>query len=111
MALTRRAGAQLAGLRQKRDPTLVRHIYDLHMLGTHVDQADVASLSREVMVGDAETRGDKFLAYRDDPLGETLKAVKGIAADPEFATEYETFVRRTVYRTTNSAMTASAMRL
>jgi Nucleotidyl transferase AbiEii toxin, Type IV TA system len=58
VALTRRAGAQLAGLRQKRDPTLVRHICDLHMLGTHVDQADVASLSHEVMVGDAETRGD-----------------------------------------------------
>jgi hypothetical protein len=44
-------------------------------------------------------------------LGETLKAVKGIAADPEFATEYAAFVRRMVYRTTNSAMTASAMRL
>jgi hypothetical protein len=32
VALTRRAGAELAGVRDKRDPTLVRHIYDLHVI-------------------------------------------------------------------------------
>jgi predicted nucleotidyltransferase component of viral defense system len=45
VALTRRAGAELAGLRDKRDPTLVRHIYDLHVIREHYDAADVAGLA------------------------------------------------------------------
>ena len=32
VALTRRAGAEFAGLRDEHDPTLVRHIYDLHVI-------------------------------------------------------------------------------
>jgi predicted nucleotidyltransferase component of viral defense system len=32
VALTWRAGSELAGLREERDPTLVRHVYDLHMI-------------------------------------------------------------------------------
>src|SRR5258708_16450780 len=57
VALTWRAGSELAGLREKRDPTLVRHIYDLHMIREHVDAAAVAALSHEVMLADAKTRG------------------------------------------------------
>ena len=78
VALTRRAGAQLAGLREKRDPTLVRHIYDLHLLERHLDAADVASLVTVIMQEDAETRGNLFPAYRHDPMRETLHAVEGI---------------------------------
>ncbi len=36
VALTWRAGSELAGLRKERDPTLVRHIYDLHMTRDHL---------------------------------------------------------------------------
>lgn len=97
VALTRRAGAELAGLREKRDPTLVRHIYDLHMLEAHVDPAGVAALAGQIMLDDAAARGGKFPAYRDDPLRETLKAVEGIGADPKFAEEYAVFMRRMVY--------------
>ena len=32
VALTRRVGAELASASGQRDPTLVRHIYDLHMI-------------------------------------------------------------------------------
>ena len=41
-------------------PSLVRHIYDLHMIREHVDAAAVATLAHEVMLADAKTRGDKF---------------------------------------------------
>jgi predicted nucleotidyltransferase component of viral defense system len=97
VALTRRAGAELAGLQTEHDPTLVRHIYDLHVIAEHYDPADVAALAREVMQSDAETYGDQFPAYRDNPLAETLRAVEGIAADPRFAADYAAFRRDMVY--------------
>ena len=97
VALTRRAGAELAGLQRERDPTLVRHIYDLHVIRNHYDPVEVAAMAREVMQGDAETRGHEFPAYRDNPLAETLRAVAGIAADSTFAAGYATFQRDMVY--------------
>jgi predicted nucleotidyltransferase component of viral defense system len=97
VAVTRRAGAQFAGVRKKRDPTLVRHIYDLHMLERHVDPADVAALASIIMQDDAQSRGNQFPAYGENPLRETLKAVEGMAADPAFADEYADFVGRIVY--------------
>ncbi len=97
VALTRRAGAQLAGVWAKRDPTLVRHIYDMHMLSKHVDAATVAVLAAEIMKDDAESRGGQFPAYGEDPLRETQKAVTGIIQDSEFAKEYAAFVDRMVY--------------
>lgn len=97
VALTRRAGAQLAGLREKRDPTLVRHIYDLHLLEKHLDPAEVTGLTAVIMQEDAETRGNLFPAYQQDPMRETLRAVEGIIADPHFAIEYASFVQSMVY--------------
>jgi Nucleotidyl transferase AbiEii toxin, Type IV TA system len=97
VALTRRAGAELAGLREKRDPTLVRHVYDLHIIREHYDAADVSALARDIIVADAELRGDKFPAYQKDPIAETLKAVEGIAGDTEYAAAYARFRRDMVY--------------
>jgi predicted nucleotidyltransferase component of viral defense system len=97
VALTRRAGAELAGLREKRDPTLVRHVHDLHVIRERYDAADVASLAREIMIDDAQTYGRDFPAYQANPLAETLKAIDGIAADGDFAKNYATFTRDMVY--------------
>lgn len=97
VALTRRAGAELAGLRKPHDSTLVRHIYDLHEIKTHYDTADVAALAREVMIDDAATRGRHFPAYQRDPLAETIRAIDGIAADEHFSNSYAAFTRDMVY--------------
>ena len=97
VALTWRAGSELAGLREERDPTLVRHIYDLHMIREHVDAAAVATLAYEVMLADAKTRGDKFPAWQKDPLGETLRAIEGIPKDKVFVEGYANFQRDMVY--------------
>jgi predicted nucleotidyltransferase component of viral defense system len=97
VALTRRAGAELAGLQRERDPTLVRHIYDLHVLRDHYDAGEVVALAREIMRADADTYGHQFPAYRDDPIGETQRAVAGIAADPAFARGYAAFLNEMVY--------------
>jgi len=96
VALTRRAGAELAGLDEP-DPTLVRHLHDLHVLREHYDPAAVAALAREVMLADAEAYGNQFPAYRENPMRETLRAVGGLAANPGYASRYEEFERLMVY--------------
>lgn len=108
VALTRRAGAELAGLRAKRDPTLVRHVSDLHVIREQYDAADVASLAREIMIDDANTYGRDFPAYEANPLAETLKAIDGIATDADFAKNYATFQRDMVYGDTPDFETAIA---
>jgi hypothetical protein len=108
VALTRRAGAELAGLRKPRDSTLVRHIYDLHEIKCHHDAADVAALAREVMIDDAATRGRDCPAYRKDPLAETIKAINGIAADDHFSKSYAAFTREMVYGAAPDFATAMA---
>jgi predicted nucleotidyltransferase component of viral defense system len=97
VALTWRAGSELAGVRTVRDPTLVRHIYDLHMIREYYDAAAVATLAHEVMLADAQTRGDKFPAWQNDPLGETLRAIEGIPKDKVFIDGYANFQRDMVY--------------
>ena len=96
VALTRRAGAELAGLDEP-DPTLVRHLHDLHALREHYDPAEVAALAREVMQADAEAYGNQFPAYREDPMRETRRAIEGLAADPAYARRYAEFQRLMAY--------------
>lgn len=97
VALTRRAGAEQAGAGGPRDETLVRHIYDLHVIRDHYDPADVAGLARAIMRADVEAYGHQFPAYRDDPLGETLRAVRGLQDDPGYRERYIKFQRDMVY--------------
>jgi predicted nucleotidyltransferase component of viral defense system len=97
VALTRRAGAELAEADGPRDPTLVRHIYDLHVIRAHYDVAEVAALTRTIMLADAEAYGHQFPAYRKDPIAETLRAVEGLRKEPDFARRYAAFRRDMVY--------------
>jgi len=45
VALTRRVGAELADAGGPRDPTLVRHVYDLHVMRAHYDPSEVVALA------------------------------------------------------------------
>jgi len=56
-------------------------------------EKDFAVLVREIMLADADTYGDRFPAYRDNPVAETLRAVDGIAAGPDFDRGYARFRR------------------
>jgi predicted nucleotidyltransferase component of viral defense system len=97
VALTRRAGAELADAGGPRDSTLVRHVYDLHVLRPHYDPAEAAMLAQMIMLADAKVYGHQFPAYRDDPVGETLRAVAGLREDHRFAMAYAAFLRDMVY--------------
>jgi predicted nucleotidyltransferase component of viral defense system len=96
VALTRRAGAELAGLDEP-DPTLVRHLHDLHALRERYDPAEVAALAREIMLADAQAYGNQFPAYREDPMRETLRALEGLGTNPGYAHRYAEFERLMVY--------------
>ena len=108
VALTRRAGAEIAEAGGPRDPTLVRHIYDLHVLRAHYDPAEVSALARTIMLADAKAYGHQFPAYRDNPIAETLRAVAGLAKGPDFANRYAVFRRDMVYGESPEFETAMA---
>lgn len=97
IALTRRAGAELADAGGPRDKTLVRHVYDLHAVRSQYDLAAVIALAKEIMRADVEAYGHQFPAYRRDPVAETLRAVDGLAADDRFASAYAMFLQDMVY--------------
>lgn len=93
VALTRRAGAELADAGGPRDSTLVRHVYDLHMVREHFDTLDVVALAREIMEADAKDLGHQFPAYRDDPIAATMRAVEGMVVTFEYSGRYGAFLR------------------
>ena len=97
VALTRRAGAEFADAGGPRDSTLARHVYDIHVLRAHYDQAAAVTLAQTIMRADVEAYGHQFPAYRDDPIAETVRAVGRMATDPGFAERYSAFLRDMVY--------------
>ncbi len=97
VALTRRAGAELANAGGPRDKSLMRHVYDLHAVRAHYSPGEVVVLAKEIMLADVEAYGHQFPAYRENPVRETLRAVEGLAADRRFADLYTAFVRDMVY--------------
>lgn len=108
VALTRRAGAELADAGGPRDKTLVRHVYDLHVVRSHYDPAEVIALAREIIRADVEAYGHQFPAYRENPVAETLRAVGGLAANDRFASHYAEFLRDMVYGELSDFKTALA---
>lgn len=97
VALTRRVGAEFARAEGPRDSTLVRHVYDLHAVRAHYEINEVVALVKIIMLADADSYGNQFPAYRENPIAETLRAVSRMAGDPVFAARYAIFLRDMVY--------------
>src|SRR5260370_22519230 len=97
VALTRRTAAERAGAGRPRDPTLVRHIYDLHVIRAHYDAAEVAALACEIMPHDAEVFGNQFPPYREASMATTLQAIEDLRTDPSYARQFNEFRRLMVY--------------
>ena len=97
VALTRRTATELADNSGKRDSTLARHIYDLHIIRAHYDTAEVAALARAIIPHDADIFGNQFPAYRADPLTQTQQAISALGSDAQYAQRYADFLRDMVY--------------
>jgi hypothetical protein len=97
VSLTRRTAAERAGVSRAPDPTLVRHIYDLHALRERIDRGQLAQLAREIAAADAEEFGNQDPAYAADIQGETQKTILALQTDPTYRQRYDGFVAAMVY--------------
>jgi hypothetical protein len=97
VSLTRRTAMELAGVARVRDPTLVRHIYDLHVTSAYYDAREAAQLAREIMPRDAEEFANQFPAYRENPVEETRRALAALETEQHFAQRYTEFLQLMVY--------------
>ena len=95
VALTRRYGeCKITGLS---DSTLVRHVYDLFVTRSRYDRSEVCRLIGELMLQDAKEHGNRFPAYKQNPLEETLRSVGGLTTDDIAKANYSDFLRDMVY--------------
>jgi hypothetical protein len=97
ISITRRTAMELAGAGREPDPTLVRHLYDLHMMRTLIDPAEVVTLSRAISAADGEEFRNQYPAYASNPAAETRKALKALHNDPTHQQRYNDFVSAMVY--------------
>ncbi len=97
VALTRRVAAETGLPAHERDSTLMRHIYDIHVIRGQCDPALVVAMAREIMNRDAEEFGNRSPAYRDDCVGETYRAFDALVTDNTYATQYVQFRRDIIF--------------
>jgi hypothetical protein len=97
VSLTRRTAMELAGASRDPDPTLVRHIYDLHMMRDFIEPPEVATLARAIAENDAQEFASQYPAYAADIAGETRKALMALRTDPTHRHRYDDFVAGMVY--------------
>jgi predicted nucleotidyltransferase component of viral defense system len=97
VALTRRTAMELARTSLDRDPTLVRHLYDLHHIRPLIVPGKVATLAHEIAVSDGTEFKNQYPTYLTNIIRETQKALKAIAAEPVYRQEYSSFVDSMVY--------------
>ena len=88
---------ELAGVARVPDPTLVRHIYNLHVTSAYYDATEVAQLAREIMPLDADEFANQFPAYRENPVEETRRALAALETEHHFAQRYTEFLQLMVY--------------
>lgn len=97
VALTRRIGEERA-LGDRRDPTLMRHIYDLHKISAGRDIDPLVGLIRSIIPSDQKRSGaGRYPAYAEDPTGAIKDALEALRADPEYAIAFGVFQRDMVY--------------
>lgn len=99
VSLTRRLAMELAGVSRNPDPTLVRHIYDLHVIRERIDPEETGALARQIAQADAEEFKNQYPAYADDIAGETRKALLALRTDADIAEHYARFAAAMVYDT------------
>src|ERR1019366_8104344 len=79
------------------DPTLVRHLYDLHMMRTLIDPTETVILARAISAADGEEFRNQYPAYASNPATETRKALEALHTDPTHQQRYDDFVAAMVY--------------
>ena len=81
------------------DERLVRHIYDLKMMEAHddVDQQKLTKRAESLICTDARQAGKSFAA---DPFRACRQTLGYLTDKPEYATQYDEFIKAMVYGST-----------
>jgi len=97
IALTRRIAMEAAGVAPAVDATLIRHVYDLHMLKDKIDTAQVIPLAAKVALSDGQMAKNRHPAYLSHMTRETLNAVAILNNTPVHRENYQKFMDEMVY--------------
>lgn len=98
VSLLRRTASDLRGISDWADDTLIRHLYDLHVINSETDLgADFVRLVHETVSGDAEQFGNKHKEFLVDAKGELKAALAALNSQPVYREQYAKFLGPLVY--------------
>ncbi|WP_233588736.1 nucleotidyl transferase AbiEii/AbiGii toxin family protein [Legionella sp. km535] len=98
VALLRRTAAYERNPSSKDDKTLVRHIYDLHLINqSNADKDKISKLIKKVIEIDINEFGNQHPQFRDDPYKELLYGFEQIQNQEKFRVRYQKFIGPLVY--------------
>jgi len=98
VALTRRIAEEQADI-DARDPSLLRHVYDLYRIRSSIDLDTVQQMLPAIMESDRTTRGGRLPAYAENPKAVSLDALRALSEDEGYAEAFSAFQRDMVYGT------------
>jgi predicted nucleotidyltransferase component of viral defense system len=96
VALTRRIGEE-RHKQHTRDRSLLRHIYDVYRIRSHLDLDEMRPLIGEILESDRQSRSGGFYAYAQNPQAVSRDVIEMLAKDTSYADAFESFQRDMVY--------------
>lgn len=100
VSLLRRTAAVMRNPTHEDDPTLIRHLYDLHLIfESGLDESLFAELVQRVIQIDATQFGNQQHEFRQNPIAELKFALRHIQTEDHYKERYRDFIGPLVYHT------------
>lgn len=98
VSLLRRTAAFIRNPDQPDDPTLIRHLYDLHLIfGSELDETLFHELLQNVIQIDSDQFGNQHPEFKDNPIAELKMALKHLQTETIHQERYRDFIGPLVY--------------
>ena len=103
VALLRRTAAFDRDNTKDDDETLVRHVYDLHLIRDLIDDAVLKKLVSQVIQIDLEQFGNQSPQFKTNPMAELQHGLRLLVNDPIHQERYKKFIGPLVYNPETAA--------
>lgn len=103
VALLRRTAAFDRDNTKNDDETLVRHVYDLHLIRDLIDDAVLKKLVSQVIQIDLEQFGNQSPQFKSNPMAELQHGLRLLVNDPIHQERYKRFIGPLVYNPETAA--------
>jgi len=98
VSLLRHTAAHVRDAEKKDDPTLIRHIYDLHLILTgKTNFDDIGALVQQVIAIDVEQFGNQHPEFSEDSIAELRFGFEQLKQNPVYQQRYKDFIGPLVY--------------